>query len=494
MSAIFSDSPGVDLTGRSLRGGAVTLTAQLAKLLLSLGVLAILARLLTPGDFGLQAMAMVFVGFAGQLKDFGLSTATLQSRTITHPQVSALFWINVAFSGALAGTIALAGSAIAAFYQNTAMTDIVQVLAIGIFVSGLGSQHLALLRRQMAFRALATTEICGLAVGGIVGIGLAFAGAGYWALVAMHVAQALATSLTAYYFCPWLPGRPDFGVDTRRMIRFGSNLALFNIVNYVTRNADDALVGRYVGETALGAYARAYSLLMLPMRQLSTPIKAVTLPALSRLQDNPTEFRSYFLKSVEILALLTMPTVVIMGVLADEIVLLVMGPQWDFAAELFKVFALFAFFQAVPIAGSWTVTALGRSDRLLKWGTLQACIAVPVFLAGLPWGAMGVAVAATIMALVMMGPALAYALHGSPVRFSDVLKAVRVPVLLSASMIAVLFPLAGLLTEMHFVARMLLVCAAAAAHVALAVTLVSSLRQDIRHFISVVLRRRKANG
>ncbi|MEM1021122.1 MAG: lipopolysaccharide biosynthesis protein [Pseudomonadota bacterium] len=469
-----------------MRGGAVTLTAQTAKLVLNLAFLAVLARLLTPDDFGILAMATVFVGFATQLKDLGLSTATLQSRSISHSQVSTMFWLNLAFSAALALLMALLGPLIASFYDNSALIELVYVLALGIFVSGAGSQHLALLRRQMAFRSLATCEVFALAAGGVVGITMAYAGAGFWSLAAMNVTQLLATSLAAYYFCPWMPGRPSFDAGSVRMIHFGSNLALFNIVNYVTRNADDALVGRYAGEAALGAYARAYGLLMLPMRQLSAPVKAVVLPALSRLQDDAVEFRAYFLKAVEVLALLTMPVVIVMGVLADEIVLLVMGPQWGFAAELFKVFVIFAFFQAIPIAGTWTMTALGRSDRVLKWGTLQAVIAVPVFVAGLPWGAMGVAVAATSMALVMMGPALAYALHASPIRFGDVLKAVRVPVMLSASLLAALLPIDYMMGGSAYLWRIVVIGLAAGTYLAAAFALVSRLREDLIYFISFV--------
>ena len=494
LDGLFDDAAPGDLSGRTLRGGAVTGVAQAAKFVINLGSLAILARLLTPADFGLLAMAMVFVGFALQMKDFGLSVATVQSRTITHERVSALFWLNIALSAALAAIFAAASPAIAAFYENESLREIVLVLSAGIFGHGLGAQHTALLKRRMAFRTIAAIEVGGLLAGSLLGVALALAGAGWWALVAMQVAQPFVAALIAFRHCPWVPGQAEFGPATFGMIRFGGNLAAFNIVNYVTRNADDALIGRYVGESALGAYSRAYGLLMLPIRQLSAPIAAVTLPALSRLQDDAAEFRRYFLKSLEIIALLTMPTVVVMGVLAHDIVLLVMGSQWGFAAELFQVFSIFAFFQAVPIAGSWTMIALGRSDRMLKWGTLQAAIAVPVFVAGLPWGAMGVAVASTLMALTMMGPALAYALRGSPLGLRDVLEAVRVPLLFSLSLLPVLRGLDLWMADAHHVVRIAALCAAALVQFGLACVLAPRLRHDFMHFLGVLRRGKRADG
>ncbi|WP_160116595.1 lipopolysaccharide biosynthesis protein [Ruegeria sp. AU67] len=483
-----------NLSQRTLRGGAITLSAQLVKLLINLGVLAVLARVLTPGDFGLVAMATVFLGFSAHIKDFGLSTATLQSQTITHQQVSALFCLNVMLSAILACVFALLAPVLAAFYETPALERIVPTLSLGILASGLGAQHIALLRRRMDFLVVSIAEVGGLLTGGIIGIALALNGMGVWALVTMQVTQPFVVATIAFLFCPWLPGWPKMDAGSFKMLRFGGNLTLFNLVNYVTRNADDALVGRYVGDNALGAYSRAYGLLMLPLRQLSRPIAAVTIPALSRLQDDATSFRSYFLKSVEVIALATMPTVVVMLILADEIILLVMGPQWSTVALLFKLFALLAFFQSIPIASSWTMIALGRADRMLKWGVLQMLIAVPVFALGLVWGTAGVAAAASVMGLIMMGPALAYALHGSPVTFADVLNAIRVPLLFSISLMAVLWVFEYLLQDLFFVYRIVAVSGIALMQFAITCIIVPRLRQDLVQFLAIMARKPETKG
>ncbi len=171
-----------DLARRTIRGGAVTLTAQGAKFVLRMGSMAVLARLLTPADFGVIAMVTVITGFVEMFKDAGLSTATVQRATITHAQISTLFWINVALSVGVTATVAGLAPAIAWFYDDPRLTAVTLTLAGTMIFGGLAVQPQALLRRQMQFGRLATIEIASLVAGIGTACAMAVQGFGYWGL------------------------------------------------------------------------------------------------------------------------------------------------------------------------------------------------------------------------------------------------------------------------------------------------------------------------
>src|SRR6266850_498166 len=171
--------------GRSVQGSVVSVSSQGLRFVLRTGSMMVLARLLTPEDFGLQAMVVVMTGFLALFRDAGLSAVTVQRDTVSHDQVSTLFWINVVIGVVLAVSLVLASPAIAAFYRDSRLTPICAVSALAFLFHGVSIQHYALLQRQMRFVSLAVIEIVAVAAGVAVGVGMALLTFGYWALVAM---------------------------------------------------------------------------------------------------------------------------------------------------------------------------------------------------------------------------------------------------------------------------------------------------------------------
>jgi PST family polysaccharide transporter len=259
-----------DLKGRSIRGGAVTLTGQGCRFALQTGSIVILARLLTPGDFGLIAMVTAITGFIASFKDAGLSMATVQREKIDHAQVSTLFWINVVLSTAMMLLIAVLAPAIAWLYGEPRLVWLTLGLAGSFIFAGLAVQHQALLRRQLRFRALVAI----------------------------------------------LPRR---GCGVRSMLAFGGNLTVSHVVNNGARNLDNVLIGSVWGASLLGAYSKAYQLLLLPFQQFASPVTAVALPVLSRLQGDPQRFRRYFRGGIMLLTALGMPLVAFAFVTAHDL-------------------------------------------------------------------------------------------------------------------------------------------------------------------------------
>lgn len=215
------------------------------------------------------------------------------------------------------------------------------------------------------------------------------------------------------------------------MLAFGGHLVGFGTVNYFARNLDNVLIGSFCGPFALGLYAKAYSLLMLPIGQISAPITAVAVPTLSRLQNEPQRFRSYYLKGVKLIAYATMPTICATAVLAPELVGLLLGRQWAGAAPVFRALAVAALWQ--PVCGSvgWIYIALGQTRRMFVWVLVTAPVIVCSFVLGLPWGPIGVAVSYSGCICLLLLPLFAFATRHAPVNVGDVFRTLWRPVVLA---------------------------------------------------------------
>jgi len=411
------------------------LGAQWARFCIQMTSTVVLARLLTPQDFGLIAMVTAITGFVMMFKDMGLSMATVQKAEINHDQISTLFWINVTLSiGVMLVTAALA-PAIAWFYGEPRLTWITLALAGAFIFGGLTIQHQALLRRNMRFGTLALIGIIGQLAGIVAAIIAAFYGAGYWALVLMQLATAITGAIAVWVACGWRPGLPVRRSGVRAMLAFGGNLTGFNFMNYFARNADNLLIGKFWGPGQLGIYSKAYGLLMLPIRQITGPIAAVAIPTLSRLQNDPERYRRYYYRAISTIAFITMPLVATLAALSTEVITIVLGSQWTSAGPIFKVFAFAAVFQPVGSTVGWVYVSLGQTKRMLYWGLLAVPIIVLSFVVGLPWGALGVTTSYTICYLcVLMVPGFWLAFRYSPLTVAACLRAMMCPLGLAAAM------------------------------------------------------------
>ena len=428
-----------NLRRRSVRGGVLVMASQAAQFALSLGSTAVLARILTPDDFGLMAMVAALTSFLALFLDLGLSSATVQRRHLTSGQVSGLFWANVALGLLLAAIMVAIGPWVARFYGRGELRGVMMATALGFVMAGTSVQHYALLERELRFATLARIEVTSVAIGIAAAIAAALLGAGYWALVCMLLVQQAVGTAGAWLSSGWRPGRPTRVSGLRPLLSFGLGLAGFNTLNYLSRNLDNLIIGRVAGGQALGLYSKAYSLLMLPVSRVRGPVSAVVVPALSRLQDDERRFKRYYLKAITGIASIGMPIAVFLFVFADDVVRIVLGPRWAQSAVLFKILAPAAFVETFNTVGSWACTPFGRSGRLVRWQLVATCVTVGSFLVGARWGAFGVAAAFSASTLALRLPAMAYLLRHSPIRPVDVLNTLRRPAFASLAPGAIFF-------------------------------------------------------
>ncbi|MFA7061062.1 MAG: lipopolysaccharide biosynthesis protein [Pedobacter sp.] len=284
-----------------------TMGSQVAQFILRITGTVVLARLLTPADYGLFGMVAVVVGFAEMFKDAGLSMATVQKDQISHEQISTLFWVNFMISVGLGLCVFVGSPLIAWFYGKPELASITVALSLSFIISGLTIQHQALLQRHMRFGTLASIQVAAQIISLTVTIIMAYLGWRYWSLVGGALSQALVNSLLTFVYCPWIPGRVQRGTGVRDMLKFGSHLTGFNFVNYFARNADNILIGKFIGADALGIYGRAYQLLMMPITMLSAPLSNVAVPALCRLNEERDRLHKYYLHILYLLSLFAGP-------------------------------------------------------------------------------------------------------------------------------------------------------------------------------------------
>jgi len=409
-----------DLGKRSARGGVVTLAAQACKFALSMSSAVVLARLLTPQDYGLIGMVAILVGFLGMFQYLGLSTATIQWSDLNHQQVSALFWMNMVLSAAIMLATIAAAPLAAWFYKEPRLIGITIGYAVSILVTGLYIQHEAILIRQMRFAITAVIEVAAMAIGLGAAIVAAIYGARYWALVINQLVLAMVSVVGMWAACRWRPSLPRRSAGVRSMLKFGGNVTGFNVMQYFARNADNALIGKFWGAYQLGLYSRAYQMLLMPMQQINAPLAAVAVPALSRLADSPERYRDAYLKILEKLVMITMPLGALMIATSDWLVLLLLGPQWKETGTIFMLLGIAAIIQPVTKTSWWLFSTQGRSRDLFHWGVISAVIAVGSIIAGLPWGAKGVAATYAISDLCIATPLLFwYVGRRGPIRASD---------------------------------------------------------------------------
>ena len=285
-----------DLKGRTISGGFITIASQGAQFLLNLASIMVMARLLTPRDFGLYAMVTTVTGFLWMFQDAGLSTATVQREKITHAQVSNLYRVNFGVGGVTSLLVAALAPVVAWFYREPRLVGVTLVLSGTFLLASSAVQHIAPLNRQMRFGVIAMINIVSPLAGYLTGVGMALLGYGYWALVGASVTQVALKLVLAWLISGWRPKLPSRKTQTWNMLTFGANITAGSLIYSLARGADTLLIGRFFGAAAVGLYSRAAILLIRPLEQFTIPINAVLIPALSRIQTEPERYRRTFLR------------------------------------------------------------------------------------------------------------------------------------------------------------------------------------------------------
>src|SRR5437667_12520430 len=314
----------------------------------------------------------------------------------------------------LTRAFAAAGSLMARFYGDPNVAHVAAGVSLTIFFTSTSILHLALLRRAMSFSTVSAIDVLARIVSVAVSIALGWTGWGYRALVAGAIAQPICQSVGAWLLCRWIPSFPRRVDGTGSMVRFALSVYGRVSVNYLARNMDNLLVGWRFQAQSLGFYKKAYDLFALPASLLVTSLTGVAVSALSRLNGNSAQYRRYFLSALEVLAFVGMGLAAYLTLVGKDLIRLLLGPGWESAGRIFTFFAPGIGAMLLYCTHGWIHLSIGRADRWFRWGIVEFIVTGLLFIGGLAWGPVGIAVAWAASFWILTIPALWYA--GRPAR------------------------------------------------------------------------------
>jgi len=399
----------------AVRGAGATLFSSGMSLAVQIIATVALARMLTPADFGVVTMVTTFSLLLLNFGINGFTEAIVQRPQITHDLASNLFWINLGIGSLLTLLFAAAGHLLAWFYGDPRVALVAAGVAVSIFLTSLSVIHLALLKRAMSFTVVSANDLLARAAAVGISIVLAWAGCGYWSLVAGAIAAPLVWFLGSWYLCHWLPGPPRRVEGTASLVRFALHIYGRFTVNYFARNMDNLLVGWRFNAQALGFYKKAYDLFALSAGQLISPISVVAVAALSRFHNDAVQYRRYLLTSLGVVAFVGMGVGADLTLVGKDIIRVLLGPGWESTSRIFTFFGPGIGIMLLYFTHGWIHLSIGKAERWFRWGIVEFVVTGLLFVLGLHWGPAGVAVAWTASFWILTIPAFWYA--GKPIQF-----------------------------------------------------------------------------
>lgn len=417
-----------------LSGLRWTAAAKFVSQLFTWSITIVVIRLLTPADYGLLAMAMLFVGLLMLLTEFGIGAAVVQAEAMDVQKLRQMFALAILVDFGLFLLLFLAAPLIAAFFLEPRLIWIVRVLAVQFIVSIFGVIPGSQLTRKLDFKSQSLLDLSSSIVGSLTTLGFAMAGFGVWALVWGSLVITVWRTVGINLICPFVHW-PDFSVKgTRALLFFGGNFTVTRIVWFFYSQADVLIAGKIFGKELLGIYSVAMHLAGLPVQKISSVINQVSFPAFARVQDDREKFASHFLLATRALSFVAFPVLWGISCTAPELVRVLLGTNWEAAALPMQLLALI---MPVYMMTPFMVTAaqgIGRADIALKQ-VLPASIVMPIaFLIGSQWGVVGLSLAWVVaFPFVFVGSLITF-LPIINLRMMDVFSAMARPVLAALGM------------------------------------------------------------
>lgn len=378
-----------DTLERGAKGGAVSLLGQGLGMLIQLVGTVVLARLLTPSDFGLVAMVAVFIGIGQLVRDFGMPTAALQARSLTDQQQSNVFWVTVTLSSTVAAVLVVLSPLIAAMYSEDRLVRVMPALAAVLLLSGLEAQFRVRLARAMRFSIVVVIDVVSKLAGLGAAVAAALLGTGYWALVVQQVATALVTLGGTAWAARWAPGRPRRGVGSMSLVRTGAHNGVANAVAYAADNVDNLMIGVIWGSAPLGLYNRAFQLFLSPLMAFFSPLTNVVVPTVNRAVGEGRSAEDILARAQTALCGSAIGVLVMTSVTADWLVPLLLGEQWHGVVPILQILAIGGAFKALSQTNYWAFLIEQQSRQLmlsnLVTKPLQILLVVVAAFFGMEW-------------------------------------------------------------------------------------------------------------
>jgi len=412
---------------------------RLASQLFTWTVTLIVVRLLTPADYGLLAMAMVFVGLLYQLAELGLGSAVVQRREIDTALLRKAYGVILLVHGALCLSLFLAAPLISKVMEEPRLVPLVRVLSTLFLISAFQVLPLALLQRKLEYRRQSLNDFRSVILGSSTVLAGALAGWGVWSLVLGSFVTQLGKSIGLNRIAPFRHW-PDFSLKgTRQLLTFGGNLTVAGILAVFFMQADVLIAGRWLGKEIVGFYSVAMHLASLPAQRMFGIINPIAFPAFSRMQHDLSQVAYALLKGLRLLAFISLPLLWGVSSVAPEIVSAILGPKWGPSTFPLAAVALMMPVRMINLFIPNALQGIGRTDVLL-YNNLAAAILMPIaFFVGIQWGLAGLSLSWVIVTPVVFLENMRRTLPPLELRIGELWKAVAPTCAAAATMYAAVF-------------------------------------------------------
>ncbi len=410
------------LKDKTIKGFFWTGSAQAVTQVVSYVVSIILARLLMPSDYGLMAMALIFMQLFQHFREISLGGAIVQKKETDAFAESSAFWFLCLTGAGTYLLIYILSDYFGIFFGEEGLSEILKVLGLSLILSSLFSVPISLLSKELEFKKVATVKLVSTLMMGAVSVLFAYEGFGVWSLVFGSLTNVLFLTFLSFSYAKWRP-KFTFSIEKiKPLLRFGIPMTGSKFLTYVLQNADYFIVGKFLGGQLLGFYYMAFNLSTKPISQLSTIISEVNFPVFSKIQDSADESKKYFFKSTTYVSLIVFPALIGLFLVADGFVETVLGEKWLPMVLSFKILSIAGIFRSMQFVISPLLYGMGRADTMFKFSLVSSIVLVFAFTVGVRFGIEGVAFAWLLIYPPLYGYLLSLCLREMNLKLSEYIK------------------------------------------------------------------------
>lgn len=451
-----------DFAIKAKSGASWVAISQVARPVWEFVVGIILARMLTPKDFGIVAMGMIFFSLASAISSLSITNVIIQKDKLERADILSAQTIAVGSGALMCFFLQLMSPLLGMFFKEPLAGTVLSVFSVNFIINGITIIPVALMTRKMQFRALSIIEIFGSFAYGFSALALAYFGFGLWSLVYSPIVSALLTACAICFAASYIP---KFGWQRSSGIfifKFGGTLSFASILNYVARNVDYFMVGKFLGATQLGVYKRAYDLAVIPKEKVAESISGIFFPFACKIRDDKRWTKSAFLKTSKAISFVCFPVLIFFNLSAAEIIDVLYGANWKGAVHAFKIISLGGMFYCLIVPFGGLLLTYGKVKLYSILQVAYATLLLVGSAVGVNFGIEGLATAVSITLLAYLLISIRFVQNIFPLSFADYLRNIQLPVCISTTIVIVIF-LCGRIVSLHSTLLNLIINSALAA-------------------------------
>lgn len=350
----------------------------------------ILARLLTPSDFGCIGMLAIFVLVSQIIIDGGFGSALIQKKSPSQTDYSTIFYWNIIFSSILYLILFISAPSISSFYRMPILCDVLRIMGINLIINSLGIIQINRLRKQLAFKRIAIINIVSYLVSAIIAISLAYIGYGVWSLVIMQLLFSLFSVTFFWIITKWKPNLCFSFQSLKSLFQFGGYLLFANILQEICKNLQGLIIGRRFSSIEMGLYTQAKKLDDITSLTIPNIIVQVMFPVYSQIQNDLERTKEVLKMNIRVITFITFPILLLLILIAQPLIIFLYGNKWEVSASYFQILCIGGLFACLQNINYYAVAAQGKSNVLFTWSFYKWGMLLLLLIIGMHWGMYGI--------------------------------------------------------------------------------------------------------